>query len=143
MNKNRNVFANLDRDTLCFMLSVLIMAGIAVPVSWNVFETGTAAGAAKEDGQSVEARKDTIEKCGGTYADLQLPARTNTGDTLYVLGKKSENSNSVYAQTSDGNKRNFVFDGADRVKSGDTIVVNSKHNFLMKNITQRNLERQK
>ena len=75
--------------------------------------------------------------------DLRLPLRTNTGDTLYVLEKCPKKNGRIYASRPDGTTGIFKFQGAERVNPGDTIVINSKHKFLMKNITQRNLERQK
>ena len=73
---------------------------------------------------------------------IVLPPRTNTGDTLYVLGK-AKGKKRVYAMQPNGKIDEFKFQGVDRVKPGDTIIINMKHKFLMKNISQRNLEKQK
>jgi hypothetical protein len=36
MKKNRNLFANLDRDLVCFAVAVLILSGIGATVAWDV-----------------------------------------------------------------------------------------------------------
>ena len=134
--KDKRFLSNMDRDALCFVMTVFLLSGVAavVAVADTVMRSGDAV---------VKEKVTDVTPCDGVCVNSQLPARTNTGDTLYVLGNYPKKNKSVYAKRPDGNTGTFVFDGADRVKPGDTIVINSKHNFLMKNITQRNLERQK
>ena len=134
--KNKKFLVNVDKDTLCFFVTVLFFSGLAVAVATTECVVN------KEDIQGKRS-VSAMMPCDGTVLDVQLPARTNTGDTLYVLGHSPKDENSVYVQKTDGTKQKVAFDGAERVNAGDTVVVNSKHKFLMKNITQRNLERQK
>ena len=35
MKKNRNLFVNLDRDSVCFAIVVLALTGIAATVGWD------------------------------------------------------------------------------------------------------------
>ncbi len=135
MKNNRNVFANWDRDSVCFMIVVLMCLGLGATVVLDFNNKDFV-------NQDIkELKKTKFESQDGTCTKGMLPERTNTGDTLYVLQRKR--GNRIYAQQPNGNSGVFKIDGADRVSSGDTIVYNSKHMFLMKNITQRNLERQK
>ena len=135
--KGKRFLANLDKDTICFMTVVMLYGCLAGVV-------GMSASMAQEmaSGGGAE-KKDTVEVCDGICVDAQLPARTNTGDTLYVIGKGKNRKNVLLAMPLHGREGIYEIQGAEKVQPGDTIVYNSKHNFLMKNITQRNFERQK
>lgn len=138
--KNRNLFANIDRDSVCFAVAVLILSSVAATVAWDVVkaETGESIILNRED----KFRKSTEhEQCGGTCV-VKLPERTNTGDTFYVYGHDVE-KDVLFLKPKHGNVQRSKIKGADNVQTGDTIVVEPERKFLMKNLTQRNLERQK
>ena len=132
--KNKRWLANIDKDVLCFFVTVLLMLGAGAGVM-------AVDSVAKKDDSQVKKSVSVAQPCDGTAMNLQLPARTNMGDTLYVLANK--NKKYVYAKKPDGTTGLFGFAGAGCVNAGDTIVYNSKHNFLMKNITQCHLAKQK
>ncbi len=136
--KDKRFFENVDRDTLCFLVFVLMFSGMALGIS-------KLSDARETKKQDVVADTNLIPgvKTDGTYVDTQLPARTNMGDTLYILGNKPKNDRRVYAMRPNGEPATFVFRGANRVTPGDTVVVDLKHKILMKNITQMHLEKQK
>lgn len=135
--KDKKILVNIDRDAVCFAVAVLILAGIGATVAWDVAKAVEIPDAAPK-----EVVRDTLENCDGTCFDAELPARTNTGDTFYVYGRDA-GKNVLFLKPKHGNVQRSKIKGADNVQTGDTIVVNPKHNFLMKNITQRNLEKQK
>lgn len=129
--KSKRFLANLDKDTICFMTVVMLYGCLSGVVG-------------KEMASGGAEKKDTVEVCDGTcVVDAQLPARTNTGDTLYVIGKGKNRKNVLLAMPLHGREGIYEIQGAEKVQPGDTIVYNAKHNFLMKNITQCNLEKQK
>ena len=70
-----------------------------------------------------------------------LPPRQNTGDTLYVLARNYKKWSVLRVVDNAGNVSDRGIAGTDYVNSGDTIVVDSKRNFLMKNITQNNIQK--
>ena len=137
--KDKKFLANLDRDTVCFLAAMMILAGVGATVSLGAY---VAENRHKDSGE-VKQDRDSLENCDETHFDGDLPPRTNMGDTLYVLGNKSKNSNCVVAVRPDGTQGTFRFQGANKVNPGDTVIVNLKHKFLMKNITQQRLEKQK
>ena len=136
--KENNFFANIDKDTVCFVVVLLMFAGFAGVLG---IDNKKAEPSRKTESQiftdSLYTARDGVE------VDYKLPERTNTGDTLIVVEKNAKRKNIIYAQPIGGDKSKYKIMGADRVKPGDTIVINPEHRFLMKNITQRNLERQK
>lgn len=69
-----------------------------------------------------------------------LPPRQNTGDTLYVLARNYKKWSVLRVVDNAGNVSDRGIAGTDYVNPGDTIVVEPKHNFMMKNITQNNME---
>ncbi|MBQ3039550.1 MAG: hypothetical protein IJD41_03250, partial [Alphaproteobacteria bacterium] len=95
--KDKRFFENVDRDTLCFLVFVLMFSGMALGIS----KLGDARETKKQD---VVADANLIPgvKTDGTYVDTQLPARTNMGDTLYILGNKPKNDRRVYAMRPNG-----------------------------------------
>lgn len=129
--KDKRFFANIDKDSVCFMVVVMLLMGVAVTVALD------AGGIYKSGGE----RENLAQRRDGTNADLSV--RTNMGDTLYVLGNKPRNNNCVYAMRPNGETGTFRFQGANRVNPGDTIVIDPEHKILMKNITQSNLAKQK
>lgn len=136
--KDKKILVNIDRDAVCFAVAVLILAGIGATVAWDVAKAEEIPDAAPK-----EVVRDTLENCDGTCFDTELPARTNTGDTLRVIGKSDVRKNVLVAAPLRGRAKEYKIKGVETVRPGDTIVFNKKHKFLMKNITQRNLEKQK
>ena len=60
MKKNRNLFANLDRDSVCFAVAVLILSGIGATVAWDVAKDFVDVKAKKENKVDVsKIERDT------------------------------------------------------------------------------------
>ncbi len=138
--KENNIFVNVDKDTVCFIAILLMFAGIAVTMA---IDCRSMDDEKKRNVSSTVVLDDLRGGQDGTYVNYNLPARTNMGDTLYVIGKNAKRKNLVYVHPRNGQRMDCKIMGAERINPGDTIVVHPDHKFLMKNITQRNLEKQK
>ena len=134
--KNKRWLANIDKDVLCFFVTVLLMLGAGAGVMMVACKTQ------KENAQKKEVVSGK-QPCDELEVDYQLPARTNAGDTLFVVGKARNKKELLLAMPLSGKVAVYKILGAENVQLGDTIVYNAKHGFLMKNLTQRNLQRQK
>lgn len=121
---------NCDRDAVCFMVVVMMCMGIAGGVAVDMVRANPV------NKNARELKKMSYEPCDGTC--VELPARTNTGDTLLVLGREMK-GDKLRAVDTRGQTCNYKIDGAKYVNPGDTIVVDKKHQFLMKNITQNHI----
>lgn len=132
--KNKKNIKNWWKSLPVYERECLLYWGVNIAVITAILTTLIAMGVVPMECSGTENVKEAAVKTD----TLNLPPRTNTGDTLYVLGK-AKGKNRVYAMQPNGEIDEFKFQGVDRVNPGDTIIINMKHKFLMKNITQRNL----
>ena len=114
--------------------SVLTAGLLALLVAMGVVPTECGV---KEETDHVPTKK--VEFVNDDNTKIMLPGRQNTGDTVYVLARDYAKGKVLRVVDKTGNVSDKAFVGANYVNPGDTIVVDSKRNFLMKNITQNNV----
>lgn len=143
MKQNKNIadwWRNLnpyDKGQIIYLTALTTVVG-GVLVFCLV--TGIVPGCEKiEDKPDAKDLVDDFVPRDGTRVDL--PPRTNTGDTFFVCGRDAKRD-LLFLKPVHGSLQKSKIVGADKVLPGDTIVLHPKHKFLMKNITQRNKERQ-
>ena len=87
--------------------------------------------------ETIEEKTDVNDFVPRDGTRVNLPPRTNMGDTFFVYGRDAKRD-FLFLKPVHGSLQKSKIVGADKVQSGDTIIVHPKHKFLMKNITQRN-----